>query len=146
MEWILQIALQFTELYTCISHSLLCCVAARYWWVLTTAYRITSLALDKFCDYPSASEANMKNMANTSYKFPRWYYNHNETKHGNIMYRAHWLDCIYFHATYPAHYQHMMTSSNVTGHLCGELTGHQVEQTITRLLIWNAIAPIITSP
>ena len=67
----------------------------------------------------------------------------------------------------------MMTSSNgyifrVTGHLCGEFTGHRwilrtkandaelwcflssaseypVEQTIVRLVIWNAIAVIMTS-
>ena len=69
--------------------------------------------------------------------------------------------------------QHMMTSSNgnitrVTGHLCGEFTGHRwiprtkdsdaelwwflwsapewmVEQTILGLVIWDAIVPIMPS-
>ena len=97
-------------------------------------------------------------------KYPECMHVHNEVV-GSIM---EWHLVCYKNPCY-----FMMTSSNgnifrVTGHLCGEFTGHRwiphtkasdaelwcflwsapewtAKHTIGRLVVWNAIAPIMTS-
>ena len=79
------------------------------WLYLPISFRVTSLALGQSYDCPSASEVTLKDMGKIYQYQPT-------TKHNKT-----WTVCM-IHG--------MMTSSNgnifrVTGHLCGEFTGHQ---------------------